>query len=330
MANIQLSLGIGDYYHVRPLMDGTVRAEGIDLIHVATGTEEIFWRFGKYREWDVSEMSFANYSAQRSRDDSVMVAIPVFPSRVFRHSGIYVRKSSRIARPKDLAGKKVGVPEWAQTAGVYVRGQLAHQEGLRLEEVEWIQSGVNEPGREEKFTYNFPPGWRLTPRRDRSLNDMLIDGEIDAIITARTPLGFDQGHPEVVRLWPDYDKVEEEYGLATRIFPIMHLIAIRGEVYRKYPWVAMNLYKAFDAAKKIAIERFSQFTISWLPLAWLPRAYERTQRLFKGHEYWPYGIEPNRVTIEAFQQYLFEQSITTRRLTPEDLFAKETQSFARV
>jgi 4,5-dihydroxyphthalate decarboxylase len=329
MAKIKLTIAVSEYDHVRDLLSGRVEAEGIELVPLNLEVEEIFWRFARYREWDVSEMSFGNYTAIRSREPAVFSAIPVFPSRVFRHSCFYVRRESGFKRLQDLRGRRVGLPEWVQTACVYARGLLVHQGGVRLDEVEWIQSGVNEPGRQEKVPINLPSAVRLTRRHDKSLDAMLRAGEIDAIMSARAPASFENGDADTVRLFPQFQPLEEEYWRATGIFPIMHTICVRGEVLREYPWVAMNLYKAFEEAKRRSLERLFQIGVSRVALPWLSFQAETVRPLFRG-DYWPYGVEQNRVTLEAFLSFCNEQGITPRLMKPEELFAEETATSFRV
>jgi 4,5-dihydroxyphthalate decarboxylase len=331
MARIQLSLAISDYDHVRDLVSGAVRAEGIDLIPMQFSVEEIFWRFAKYQEWDVSEMSSSKYTSLISRGNQEMTAIPVFPSRVFRCSSLYVRRDSNLTRGEQLVGKRIGIPEWIQTAGVYARGFLAHECGVDLASIEWYRSGVNQPGRQEKINFEPPKGVKIIPVTDRSLDQMLADGDLDAIMSAHPPdsFGKERGGATVVRLYEDFESVEREYWRKTGIFPIMHLIAIRTEVVRKYPWVPMNLFKAFEEAKRRSVERLFDMTASRLPIPWGVQAAARAAKIFRG-DYWPYGIEPNRVTLEGFLDYCAEQNVSPYRLKPEDLFAKEIQTFFKI
>ncbi|MFQ5841314.1 MAG: 4,5-dihydroxyphthalate decarboxylase, partial [Thermodesulfobacteriota bacterium] len=255
MHKIHLTLAIGDYDHVRDFAQGDIRAEGIEITYLKLQHEEIFYRFIYFREWDVSEISMAKYVSLISQNDESLTAIPVFPSRIFRLSSIYVHRDGDIHKPEDLAGKKVGVPEWAQTASVYTRGYLVHQVDIPLQDIDWYQAGVNQAGRTEKVDLKIPKGVRYTPVPDRSLTELLLSGDLDAVLSARPPRYFLDGKPEIVRLFPDYRTVEEAYWRETGIFPIMHTIAIRADVLKRYPWVAMNLFKAFEGAKRRSIER---------------------------------------------------------------------------
>lgn len=325
MKNVHLSVAISDYDHVKDFLTGYVRAEGIEITYLNLVHEEIFYRFIKFREWDVSEISFAKYVSLISQDDNSLVAIPVFPSRAFRLSSIYIHRDGGIRKPEDLAGKKVGIPEWAQTASVYTRGYLMHQIGIPLEKIDWYQAGVNDPGRAEKVALKIPAGVRYTPVPDRSLTDLLLSKYLDAVMTARPPQAFLDGHPEIIRLFPDFIAVEEAYWRDTGIFPIMHVVVIRAGVLQQYPWVAMNLFKALEEAKRRSIERALDVAATRFPIPWGFEFANRAVKVF-GKDYWPYGIAPNRTTLEAFLQYAYEQGVCHRRLKPEELFPETVQS----
>ncbi|MGH8689528.1 MAG: 4,5-dihydroxyphthalate decarboxylase [Burkholderiales bacterium] len=309
---LALSLAISPYDHAREL-----RPQGIALTELSLPIEEIFYRFTRFREWDASEMSFGKVVSLLSQPSPDIVAIPVFPSRVFRHSAIY----SKLANPKDLEGKRVGIPEWAQTAGIYVRGLLQHEYGVDLRRIDWVQAGVRQPGRVEKVALQLPPGIRITPAPDKTLAGMLAGGELDAVISARDPGGR--------RLFENYQEVEQAYFRKTRIFPIMHVIVLRREVYERDRWVAMNLFKAFEDGKRASQARIVEIGISHLPIPWLAE-HARRWREAAGEDFWPYGIEQNRATLDAFLQYAHEQGVATRRLKVEELFAPETLERAKI
>lgn len=329
MADIHLSLAIGNYDHVRDFTQGLVKAEGIDVTHLNLSIEEIFFRFTKFREWDVSEMSLGKYVSLISQNDETLTAIPVFPSRVFRLSSIYVRKDGKVKTPSDLAGKRVGIPEWAQTAAVYTRGYLTHEVGIPLDKVDWVQAGVNEPGRVEKVKLRLPEGVRCTGVPDRSLSEMLVSGELDAVMSARPPAAFTDGHPNIARLVVDFVKEEKTYWRKTGVFPIMHIVALKRAVFEQHPWVAMNLFKAFETAKKRSLARALDITASHFPIAWGFDHAAQSQALF-GEDFWPYGVEPNRNTLEAFLRYAHEQGVCHRRVAVAELFPIEVQSSFRV
>ena len=255
-----------------------------------------------------------------------MVAIPVFPSRVHRHSAIYVRADRGIKAAKDLEGCAVGIPEWAQTAGIYARGILAEEFGVDLSKIRWLQAGVNEPGRTEKVALKLPSGVRCEPRPDTSLSAMLASGEIDAVISARAP---EAPNGRVVRLFPDYRAEEARFFKKTGIFPIMHLIAIRRTVLEQHPWIAMNLFKMFEEAKRRCFNRLRDFTCARIPLPWAAAIAEEIAAGF-GPDPYPYGIEESRPTIEAFCRYAHDQGVTHRRMGVDDLFPREVRAMARV
>lgn len=310
---LPLTLAINAYDHVRDL-----RPQAIDLTVLELPIEEIFYRFTRFREWEASEMSFGKVVALLSQPAPDVVAIPVFPSRVFRHSAIY---TSKLGTPKELEGKRVGIPEWAQTAGIYVRGLLQHEYGVDLARIDWVQAGVREPGRVEKVALRLPPGVRITPAADKTLAGMLASGELDAVISARDPGGS--------RLFADYAALELEYFKKTRIFPIMHVIVLRREVYERDRWIAMNLFSAFEQAKRAAQARITEIGLSHVPMPWLAE-HARRWREIAGEDLWPYGIGANRPTLEAFLQYAHEQGVALRRLRVEELFAPETLERAKI
>jgi 4,5-dihydroxyphthalate decarboxylase len=329
MSKIPLTLAIGEYDHVRDVLDGTVPVAGVDLTVLRLPVEEMFYRFVVHGEFDVSEVSLAKVVALVAQDDPRFVPLPVFPSRVFRHSSIYVRTDGGITRPEDLAGKRIGVPEWAQTAAIYSRGLLAHEYGVDLGSIHWHQAGVNQAGRHEKVALDLPPGLRLTQVADRSLSEMLQEGDLDAVLSARPPTPITRGDPRVRRLFTDYRPVELAYARKTGIFPIMHVVALRREIHERDRWLAMNLFKAFDESRRRSLERAADMTASFFPLPWIPDQLRLARELF-GEDPWPYGIEANRTTLDAFLQYAFEQGVCRRRLTVETLFPAEVQATFRI
>jgi 4,5-dihydroxyphthalate decarboxylase len=319
-----LTIAISDYDHVRDFASGAVQADGIAANFLTLTIEEIFFRFTRFREWDVSEMSMGKYVALRSQGDASLTAIPVFPSRVFRHSSIYVRRDGPVRAPGDLKGRKIGVPEWAQTAAVYSRGALMHQYGLKLQDVDWYQAGVNQPGRAEKVKLALPAGTRLTPVPDKSLDGMLLAGELDAVLSAHPPDSVERGDPRVVRLFEDYRAVEEAYWRDTGIFPIMHVVAIRSALLSQHPWVAGNLFKAFETAKRRSVARALEITATRFPVPWVYDTAAKAQAQFG--ELFPYGVEPNRVTLEAFLAYAHEQGVCHRLVGIDELFPETVRA----
>ncbi len=331
MNNLKITIALGDYDQTRDLALGRVRPVGIDLTVLNFNVEEIFYRFYERLEWDVSELSMGMYTSAISRGDDRFTAIPAFPSRVFRHSGIYVRTDGKIKAPTDLIGKRVGIPQWSQTAGIYVRGLLQDAYDVPFRKIKWIQGGVNNSGRHEPAVLKLPEAVDLTSISDRSLNEMLISGDLDAVITARPPDAF--LHSSGVRLLiQDYAKVEAGYFRSTGIFPIMHTVAIRRDVYEANRWIARNLFVALESAKDRSLERLSDLTAAHVPLPWIGELRQRFLEAgaAKRGGIWPYGLEYNMPTLEAFLRYAFEQGSCHRLLRPEELFAPEALADIRV
>ena len=330
MSNLKLTLACNDYDRVRALWDGKVTPEGIDLTFIALSAEELFWRQLKYAEFDVSEMSMSNYLTEKGRDKPRFMAIPVFPSRMFRHSFIFISKKSGIKVPQELKGCRMGIPEYSMTATVWMRGMLQHEYGVAPPDMEWYVGGLDMPGREERIKVNLPENVHFNPIAEgETLSDMLAKGEIDALLTARAPASFFAKHPNVNRLWPDYKEVEIEYFKKTGIFPIMHTVAIKQEIYEAHPWVAQSLFKAFTEAKNISQEFLGRLSHLRYMLPWLIPDYNLTISVM-GQDYWPYGVEANRVTLEAITQYAFEQGLASRKYAIEELFAPTTYKEFRV
>ncbi|MEW2502767.1 MULTISPECIES: hypothetical protein [unclassified Amycolatopsis] len=319
MSDVHLSIATTDYDHFRDFRTGAVRAQGIDHTWSTLSHHEIFARFTANREWDVAELSFAKFSAQITRDEPDIVGLPVVCSRLFRFGSFYVNRNSGIRSVEDLRGKKVGSPEWAHSAAVYMRGWLHNDMGVKLDEIEWYQAGANAPGRVEKVELTLPPGVRLTRVTDRSLSDLLAAGEIDCAIIARPPTCFLEGHPDVVRLFPDYREKEQEYFRDTGIWPIMHLIAMRRQILDEHPWVARNLYNAFLESKQRSVERLLDPAVSRYPLPWLATYGREMRDLFAGDPF-PFGIEPNRATWEQLLTYAAQQGIAHRLATADEIF----------
>lgn len=329
MNKVKLTVATTDYDHFRDFRLGFVQAEGIETTWLTLGHHEIFARFTFNREWDVTELSFAKFTAQVTRDNPDIIGLPVYASRLFRFSSFYVNKKSGIRTAQDLKGKRIGSPEWAHTAAVYMRGWLQHEAGVRLQDVQWVQAGANEAGRIEKVELDLPKGVSLTRVSDKSLSEMVASGEIDCALIARPPTCFLQGHPDVVRLFPDYLPMEEDYYRRTKVFPIMHVIAVRAEILKANPWIARNLYNAFNESKRRSQERLFDPAVSRYPLPWLP-TYARKMRDMFGGDPFPFGIEENRPTLETFLQYCHEQGIAHRLAKPEEIFPPGIMTLVRI
>jgi 4,5-dihydroxyphthalate decarboxylase len=320
---LKLTLACGDYDRTRPLIDGRVRPEGIDLIFLTLRPEEIFWRMLKYKDFHVSEMSFSSYVLNCSRGNTDFIAIPVFISRMLSHSCIYVSASSGIEHPKDLIEKRVGIPEYQTTAAVWARGILHHEFGVFPEQMVWVTGGLEQPGREEKISLSLPASIRIFPTPPgKVLSQMLEHGEIEALISPRPPSSFSEGSKNVRRLFGNYREEEIRYYRKTNLFPIMHIIVIRRDVYNSHPWVAQSLYKAFCLAKTsywhLAVASALHCTLPFLMIE-----FETIQRVI-GENFWPYGLEKNQREIDTFIQYAFEQGIIAKKMDAEKLFAENT------
>ena len=326
---LTLTLACGDYDRTARL---SADAAGgcLDLRILRLAPEEIFYRMLRYREFDAAEMSLSSYVASLGTDDGGLVAIPVFPSRAFRHGSIFVNRDRGITRPADLIGARVGVPEYEMTAAVWIRGILADRHGVPLDGPRYLTGGLEEPGRTAKSALRLRPGIdvREIPP-GASLNRMLVKGEIDALYTARAPSAFDAGDSQIARLFPEHAAEERQYFARTRIFPIMHTVVIRRDVYERDRWLARELTKLLERARDRAVERLRATVALAVSLPWLSQHVEETTAVM-GDQFWPYGVDLNRHTLTTFLRYSLEQGITDRTLAPEDLFAPETLTSAKV
>jgi 4,5-dihydroxyphthalate decarboxylase len=327
MARLQLTFACGDYDRTRALEEGTVRPDGIDLTYLRLPVEETFFRMMRHREFEVAEMSLSSYVKSLDTDERPFVALPVYTSRQFRHAGIFVHADSGIEKPSDLVGKVVGTPEWQLTAGVWIRGILADSYGVPVDSVEYRTGGQETPGRVEKAAVDLGGRVRISPiGPDQTLAAMLASGEIDAFQGPRVPSSFVPGGP-VRRLFADPVAAEKQYFAETGIFPIMHVVALRRDVYDKHPWVAQTLTKALLLAKKRATAELYDSSALRFMLPWLIPGLEEARALL-GEDYWSYGLEANRHVLETFLRYHCDQGLSRRRYAPEELFAPEaTEAF---
>jgi 4,5-dihydroxyphthalate decarboxylase len=320
MPALPISFACGLYDRVLALQTGEIKADGIDLnFRVIDNPRQIFDRMNNQLEFDACEMSSSEFISRYAAQKLPYVAIPVFVSRVFRHGFIVVNRR-HITSAKDLAGKRIGVPLYTQTAALFVRGLMQHDLDVDLSGIEWVQGAVNEAG-----AYGNPAVMpmlkpvKITPNQSgKSLSDLLETGEIQAIIGSNLPKALNR-HPDVVRLFPDYRAREQDYFRRTKIFPIMHLIVIRNDIYERHPFVAKSLYDAFTAAKDRAWERMRFSGTLRYMLPWLPDDIAEIDDLFGG-DCWPYGVEPNRPTLEALMTYMVEQGLIPEPIAIEKLF----------
>jgi 4,5-dihydroxyphthalate decarboxylase len=319
MSKLRLSIAVRDYDRARPLSDGLVQIDGVDPIFMALGPEEIFFRAFRHAEFDICELSLSSFTVKTAQGNCPYVGVPAFVSRTFRHTAIYVR-TDRIKKPADLKGKKVGVPEYQLTANVWARAILEDDHGVKPSDIHWIRGGLTEAGRLEKININLPKDVRLDDvPQGRTLSDMLDAGEIDAFIGPRVPPAFERGDPSVGWLFPDPVAAAKDYYKRTGIFPIMHLIGVRRELAEKQPWLPAAVFKAFEQAKTMALQKLNDTSSTKVTLPfveeWLMEA-----RALMGEDFWPYGVEKNRKTLEIFLRHHHSQGLSPRLVKVEELF----------
>jgi len=323
---VPLAVACGNYDRTRPLIDGQVLIEGCRPVFLPQSPGEMFFRAFVHEEFDVSELSLSSYTMRRAKGDCPYVGIPVFLSRAFRHSAIYVRTDRDITRPEDLRDRLVGVPEYQVTAAVWVRGLLQEEYRVSPRDLRWVSGGLEMPGRIEKIPFTPPSGVSLEGApAGKTLSGLLEEGRIDALIAPQAPSCFTRGVPTVGRLFAHFGVDEEEYYRRTGIFPIMHIVGIRTSLAARHPWLPATVYKAFAAAKDIAVAALSDPDALKISLPSLTWSAERAQALM-GKDFWPYGLAANAGTLKVFLRYHFEQGLSQRRLTPDELFAPSTAS----
>jgi 4,5-dihydroxyphthalate decarboxylase len=324
MSKLKMTLGCWGYDRTNALKDGSVQADGIDLNFLDMSVEETFFRMLRHQEFDAAEMSMSSYTVTMFNEDRPFIAIPVFPSRVFRHSAIFVNADSNINEPKDLIGKRAGCPEYQMTAPVWIRGIMSDEYGVPVDSVHYMTGGEEEPDRPEKIKLNLPDNIKVEPiGPGKTLGTMLESGELDALYTARAPLSFYDKNSKIKRLFENYTEVEREYYKKTDIFPIMHCVVIRRDVYEKNPWVAQSLLKAFTQSQQKTYNDISLTGSPMIMLPWIVSLIEEAKKTM-GNDFWPYGFEKNREVIATFLRYHFEQGLSKRQLEPEELFAPES------
>lgn len=317
MSNIHVSYAGHLSDRVQDLYYGRLRPDGIDLHFISLLPFEAFHRLIA-GEFDAGEMSLSTFIVKVSRGEHDLVAIPVFPSRAFRHNAIYITEASGIGLPEDLAGRRVGVPEYHMTAALWVRGMLEHEHGVRPSDIEWVTGGLRDAGRRPLVTVDVP-GVRITHETDRSLDELLRAGDLDAVVAPQAPPSF-TGGDGVRRLFEDYPRAEAEYFAKTGLFPIMHTLVVRRALYDAHPWAAVSLFDAFDQARAAAMERLHRREPPTVSLPWVQHSLDQTIATM-GPDFWPYGIEPNRAVLAAACQFAAEQGLTDRVVDVDELFA---------
>jgi len=329
MSRLPITIATWDYDRIRALTDGRVRVEGCDVNYLTMPVEECFERAFFHGEFEVAEIGFSPYLIALSRGTSPYVAVPIFLSRMFRHSAVYIRTDRGIESPADLRGKRIGVPEYQMSAVMWFRGYLQDEFGIAAKDINWVQGGLENPGRRDKFPLNLPADFPLVSRNDVSLSELFATGELDGVMSARQPSVFIGKHPKIRRLFPDYRAAERDYYLRTGLFPIMHALGIRRDIYDNNRWLAASLYKAFLRAKRLADAEFAETTALKIGLPWVTAEYEATIEVM-GPDFWSYGVDANRKTLSTMARYSHEQGLATRLLTVDEMFAEGNLSETRV
>lgn len=330
MPDVSITIACGNYDRTKAIRDGRVTVDGCSVTYLPLYPEEIFYRAFHNHEFDVAEISFSSYIRTVASGTSAYVGIPAFVSRIFRHSGIYIRADSGITKPEDLKGRRIGLPEYQITAVVWMRGMLQHEYGVHPSEIHWRSGGQEEPGRHERTPLKPIPGVDLQPiPDDKTLVGMLEAGELDALFTARAPSTFLAGKPHIKRLFPNTREAEQAYYKKTGLFPIMHLVGIKKELVEKYPWLPTSVYKAFLQAKAAAMVDLRDVNALMVSLPWLEAETAETAALM-GKDFWKYGAKENRADIEALTSYSFEQGLVDRKVGFDELFAKPTYEMSKV
>jgi 4,5-dihydroxyphthalate decarboxylase len=326
MPDLKLTLACWDYDRTRPLMDGRVKPEGIDLDIQVLRPRQAFQRMLDRREFEASELSLASYTALKGRGACPFVAVPVALSKIFRHSCIYVRAGAGIATPADLKGKRVGTSQWSSTGLVFMRGMLQHDYGVAARDMHWFMGGLNSFVEPPLIPLDLPADIRLDfLSAGQTLEGMFAAGELDALLSLYIPRLFLAGSPAIARLFPDYKAVEQDYYRRTRIFPIMHTVVLREDVHRAHPWAAASIYRAFCRARDLAVDGLYDTDALRVALPWLIDHVEETWRVI-GKDYWAYGLEPNRPTFEAIGRYVHEQGLSPRVVGADELFLQDVES----
>jgi 4,5-dihydroxyphthalate decarboxylase len=329
MPRIPVTFACSDNDRTRAMVDGRVAIEGCDATCLVLEPAEMFGRACRYAEFDITELSFSSYMRMVDAGQSPYIAVPAFLSRAFRHSSIYVRTDRGIRSPADLKGRVVGVPEYQMTAALWLRGMLQDEHGVAPTDISWRTGGQEQPGREERMPVAIP-GLDLQPIPPaRTLSEMLATGEIDVMLSARTPSVFLKRAPNVDRLFPNYKEVEQAYYRRTRFFPIMHLVAVRSALAEKYPWLPASVFKALLASKAVGLEKLTNLAQLAVALPWMEVEATDTRALM-GHDYWRYGVADCRHEIEVMTRYAHEQGLTDRRLAAEELFAPSTFALSKI
>jgi 4,5-dihydroxyphthalate decarboxylase len=319
MSKLELSVAVGDYDRTRALIDGSVAIDGVDPIYMTLVPEEIFFRAFRAAEFDICELSLSSYTVKTAQNNSPYIAVPAFVSRAFRHTAIYVR-TDRVKKPQDLKGRKVGLPEYQLTANVWARALLDDDYGVKPADIHWIRGGIEEPGRPEKLAIKLPPGVQLDNAPEgATISGLLEAGEIDGFIAPRPPSLVAKGHPNIGWLFPDPVAVAKDYYKRTQLFPIMHVVGVRRTLVEKHPWLPGAVFKAFQEAKAVGVEKLSDTSATKVTLPFVEEALKNARDLM-GDDYWSYGVEQNRKVLDYFLGQHHAQGLSSRRVSVDELF----------
>jgi len=319
MTKLRLTCALWDYDRTRPLIDGRVAPEDIELDIQIVRPGKTFQRMLETGEFDVCEMSLSTFAILKAQGECPFAGLPVPLSKIFRHSCIYVRTGAGISRPADLKGKRAGTPQYSATGIVFLRGMLKDEYGVAPEDMDWFTGGLNKPGEKPRLPLNLPVRHESIGET-QTLEQMFRAGELDVLFANQIPHLFLDGSSSIARLFPNYREMEKDYFRRTGIFPIMHIVVIRNDVFRANPWVAASLTHAFCAARDLAVEGLYDSDALRLSLPFLLDHVEEARAVF-GRDFWPYGVEANRATWDALCRYVYDQGLAPRLLTADELFA---------
>jgi len=328
MPKLTLSVAIGDYDRNRPLIDGAVRIDGVDPVFMTLSPEEIFFRALRTGDFDICELSLSSFTVKTAAGDNPYIGVPCFVSRAFRHTSIYVR-TDRVKEPKDLKGRKVGVPEYQLTANVWARAILEDDHGVAPADIRWVRGAIEHAGRVEKISIKLPPGVELENAPEgRTISDLIDKGEIDGFIAPRPPY-LPRPNPNVGWLFRDPVAAATDYFKRTGIFPIMHLVGLRRTLVDKHPWLPAAVMKAFEQSKAVALAHLADTSATKVTLPFIEEQIVATRRLM-GNDYWPYGLEPNRRALETFLRHHHAQGLSPRLVKAEELFHPSTHETFKI
>ena len=323
MNKLRLSVAMGDYDRTRALLDGRVQIDGVDPVYMTLYPEEMFFRAMRSQDFDICELSFSSYMVKTAQNTCPYVAVPVFLSRAFRHTSIYVRKD-RVHKPEDLKGRRIGLPEYQLSAHVWARAILQDDHGVHPEDVTWLRGGIETPGRPEKIALKLPAGVRLENAPEgTTISELLDRGEIDGFMAPRPPSAQALSNPAVGWLFDDPTAAAKDYFKRTGIFPIMHVVGVRKTLCEVHPWLPMAVFKAFNQAKGAALEALSDTSATKVTLPFVEEQLKAARETM-GQDFWSYGVAANRATLDAFLRHHHAQGLSQKRMQIEEIFHPAT------